>query len=369
MPRRFIMPALTVMTALLIACGQQPFAQPDIEPGIIFAESAKTRLFTAERDDGLLDFKLYFENRNTGQITLLELPVPSDALVIGAALADETRAFVATRTPTNTGDQDAIYSLDLTTKAANLVVPADPEITAGLELNSLTAEHETLRFFSLRPITHPDGHIESDLTLFRLNRASSQVEQVDSSSAEAAQFKQALQAANTRDLTAQRTLARPQASTPFLRFPKALASRNVPGSPYHTGQDLYALDLNRDSGDTDLNDGVVAAASGQVIQSSFVGAGYGEYIIVRHPNGLSTAYAHLNKRVVTTGSSVYQGQYIGNVGKSGGQTYAHLHFVLRSGTSPLRAASATYPMAADYGGVACPLTSFPNEVNVGPASC
>lgn len=367
-----------LLTVALAACGQNPNTTQaptetntptlqNVTPGIIYAESATQRLLTAQRADGLLDFKLYRENRVSGEVTRLNVPVPDNALVIGAALKDDNTAFVATRTPTAQGDQDALYNLDLTNGDATLLARSEPGSFAGIEINSLTAKGGTLRFFALRPETLPDGTLESELTLFRLDAHTTEPVAVEETTAEAAEFRAALTAASARDLAARRITV--QAATPFLRFPKTLASRNVPGSPYHTGQDLYAVDLNRDSGDMDLGDGVVAAAAGQVTQSANVGSGYGEYITVRHANGLTTAYAHLDKRVVATGANVYQGQYIGNVGKSGGQTYAHLHFVLRNGSTPLQVASPTYPMAASYSGAACPLTSFPDEINVSPASC
>lgn len=375
MRRTFAMSAAVILSVTLVACGQTsnethagnvPVTQ-SVVPGIVYAESPTQRLFTAQRADGFLDFKLYYEHRQSGQITLLDLPIPENALVIGAALLDNATAFVATRTPTPQGDLDALYILNLQTGASTLLAQSKPGHFAGIEINSLTVQDGTSRFFALRPVTLPDGRLESELSLFRLDANTRHPVAVDENTAEAAQFRAALAAAAERDLAARRITV--QAATPFLRFPKSLASRNVPGSPFHTGQDLYAVDLNRDSGDMDLGDGVVAAAAGQVTQSANVGSGYGEYITIRHANGLTTAYAHLDKRAVATGVNVYQGQYIGNVGKSGGQTYAHLHFVLRNGTTPLRVASTTYPMAASYSGAACPLTSFPDEINVSPASC
>ncbi len=370
--------ASVLLTLTLAACGRTqpsaPATTPDaaaptapsvqVTPGIVFDETQGTRLFTGQMADGLLDFKLHLDTR--GAVRTLNLDLPARTIIIGAAFKDEQTAYVAARTATETGDTDRIFEVNLKTLNMHLVSDEGANRPVGIEINSITYKDGTLRYFSLTPKRLPDGELESHLTLFRAAGGTS-FQAVGEDTAEAKQFAALMVQAGQRDLAAQQL--RPQAGAPFLRFPKTLASRNVPGSSFHTGQDLYAVDLNRDSGDMDLGDGVVAAASGQVTQSANVGSGYGEYITVRHANGLTTAYAHLDKRVVSTGVNVYEGQYIGNVGKSGGQTYAHLHFVLRNGTSPLQVASSTYPMKATYGGVACPLTSFPNETNVSPATC
>ncbi len=54
--------------------------------------------------------------------------------------------------------------------------------------------------------------------------------------------------------------------------------------------------------------------------------GYGNYIVVRHRNGQSTAYGHLSRIHVKTGQRVEQGMHIGLVGSTGVSTGPHLHF-------------------------------------------
>ena len=53
---------------------------------------------------------------------------------------------------------------------------------------------------------------------------------------------------------------------------------------------------------------------------------YGKWILLRHPNGLSTLYAHLSQVGVETGSSVPGGAVIGYSGFTGYATGPHLHF-------------------------------------------
>jgi murein DD-endopeptidase MepM/ murein hydrolase activator NlpD len=55
---------------------------------------------------------------------------------------------------------------------------------------------------------------------------------------------------------------------------------------------------------------------------------YGNYVRIRHNNGISTAYAHMKgfKSGLKTGSRIKQGQVIGYVGTTGRSTGPHLHY-------------------------------------------
>ena len=73
-----------------------------------------------------------------------------------------------------------------------------------------------------------------------------------------------------------------------------------------------------------------AAAGGKVV---FAGSmrGYGNLILLRHPDDLFTAYSHNSVNSVRQGQSVKQGQLIGKVGRTGRATGPHLHFEIRNG--------------------------------------
>lgn len=59
---------------------------------------------------------------------------------------------------------------------------------------------------------------------------------------------------------------------------------------------------------------------------------YGKYIVISHPNNLTTLYAHLSSfnAVASEGLAVKRGDIIGYVGKTGYATGPHLHFTVYS---------------------------------------
>lgn len=97
------------------------------------------------------------------------------------------------------------------------------------------------------------------------------------------------------------------------------------------------IDIGANAGTT-----VTAAASGQVVLSTFSDNGYGIYVIVQHADGSQTLYAHLSDRYVVLGQYVNQGETLAAVGCSGWCNGNHLHFEVIIG-----------------GGVADPLSYLP----------
>lgn len=59
-------------------------------------------------------------------------------------------------------------------------------------------------------------------------------------------------------------------------------------------------------------------------------AGYGNWIEIKHDDGTSSRYGHLNSRDVRVGQRIEAGQVIGTVGNTGTSTGAHLHFEVRN---------------------------------------
>ncbi|MDQ7813074.1 M23 family metallopeptidase [Brevundimonas sp.] len=74
---------------------------------------------------------------------------------------------------------------------------------------------------------------------------------------------------------------------------------------------------------------IFVASEGEVVRTGYDAAGYGRFIEVRHPNGMSTLYAHLSRVDVARGDRLGSGERIGLVGSTGRSTGPHLHFEVR----------------------------------------
>jgi murein DD-endopeptidase MepM/ murein hydrolase activator NlpD len=80
---------------------------------------------------------------------------------------------------------------------------------------------------------------------------------------------------------------------------------------------------------------VRAAAGGEVIYVGDAIAGFGLMMLVRHPGGAVTAYAHLEDALADRGDKVERGQPIARAGTSGNAAEPQLHFQLRLGQRTL----------------------------------
>ncbi|RUT32900.1 M23 family metallopeptidase [Arsenicitalea aurantiaca] len=78
-----------------------------------------------------------------------------------------------------------------------------------------------------------------------------------------------------------------------------------------------------------------AAENGTVIYTGSGVEGYGNLILIRHPNGYVSAYAHLGSMTVNRGDVVNRGDSIGTAGTTGSVTRPQLHFELRKGATPV----------------------------------
>jgi murein DD-endopeptidase MepM/ murein hydrolase activator NlpD len=58
-------------------------------------------------------------------------------------------------------------------------------------------------------------------------------------------------------------------------------------------------------------------------------------VLIRHPNGFVTAYAHNGELDVKKGDKVKRGQTIARSGQSGNVGSPQLHFELRKGSTPV----------------------------------
>lgn len=90
------------------------------------------------------------------------------------------------------------------------------------------------------------------------------------------------------------------------------------------GRNHYGTDIKVYTGDT-----IRAAFNGKVRVVAYEGKGYGNYVVIRHPNGLETYYGHMSKHLVRNNQVVRAGQAIGLGGSTGRSTGSHLHFETR----------------------------------------
>ncbi len=94
------------------------------------------------------------------------------------------------------------------------------------------------------------------------------------------------------------------------------------------------IDLKLQTGDT-----VYAAFDGRVRLTNFERRGYGNYVILRHTNGLETVYGHLSKFLVKEDQDVKAGEPIALGGNTGRSFGAHLHFETRFMGMPINPAA------------------------------
>ncbi|MEE9614134.1 MAG: LysM peptidoglycan-binding domain-containing M23 family metallopeptidase, partial [Thermodesulfobacteriota bacterium] len=74
---------------------------------------------------------------------------------------------------------------------------------------------------------------------------------------------------------------------------------------------------------------IKASAAGKVVHSDNKMRGYGNMVIVKHPDDFFTVYAHNDKNLVKVGDSVKKGATIARVGDTGRASTYHLHFEVR----------------------------------------
>jgi len=105
-------------------------------------------------------------------------------------------------------------------------------------------------------------------------------------------------------------------------FPLAKGHQTSPFGP-RWGRLHAGLDLDLETGDP-----ISSAFEGLVRISQFSDS-YGHVVVVRHPNGLETLYAHMSARMVVAGQYVQAGDLLGLGGNTGHSFGAHLHFETR----------------------------------------
>ncbi|OGY56272.1 MAG: hypothetical protein A2119_00525 [Candidatus Colwellbacteria bacterium GWA2_46_10] len=103
----------------------------------------------------------------------------------------------------------------------------------------------------------------------------------------------------------------------------------------HDSKYMPAVDISKACGSE-----IYAAAAGVVVKvgnPENYNSGYGGYVVLSHPNGTRTLYAHNSENVVEVGDAVEQGEHIANIGNTGltnGSTGCHVHFGVLGAPNP-----------------------------------
>lgn len=98
------------------------------------------------------------------------------------------------------------------------------------------------------------------------------------------------------------------------------------GYRYHPITGSYELHNGIDLVNGNATTPIYASAAGEVVISGSYPDWYGNYVVIKHSDGLYTGYAHQSQLRVSVGDTVNQGQQIGNMGTTGPSTGPHLHF-------------------------------------------
>jgi murein DD-endopeptidase MepM/ murein hydrolase activator NlpD len=118
-------------------------------------------------------------------------------------------------------------------------------------------------------------------------------------------------------------------ATPGFRWP--VRGRIIAGfGPKPNGQQNDGIDVAvpENTPIKAAEDGVVAYAGNEL-------KGYGNLVLVRHPNGYVTAYAHAKELLVKRGDQIKRGEVIAKSGQSGNVDAPQLHFEVRKGSAPV----------------------------------
>lgn len=155
----------------------------------------------------------------------------------------------------------------------------------------------------------------------------------------------------------------PAAPTSLAAEPARLAPGEPPveAAPTHPGRFLWPVrgtvvsDYGSKPGGLQ-NDGInIAAPRGTPIRAADAGVvvyagnelrGFGNLLLVKHPGGWVTAYAHAQEILVHRGEEVRRGQIVARVGATGGVSSPQLHFEVRKGAHALNPRDYLGPQTA-----------------------
>lgn len=110
-----------------------------------------------------------------------------------------------------------------------------------------------------------------------------------------------------------------------IQFPTENKQINQYYHIFHPGIDIEGL----------TGDPVKPVMPGFVADIQYSRVGYGNAVLIKHGDSMTSLYAHLSKINVERDQKVDLNTVIGEVGSTGRSTGDHLHLEIRSGTTPL----------------------------------
>jgi murein DD-endopeptidase MepM/ murein hydrolase activator NlpD len=207
---------------------------------------------------------------------------------------------------------------------------------------------DTLR--SANPDIRPPLRVGSTLLILPVSGLLYEIAPGDSSEAVAARYEVSVEAVRQYNPDFQKMFADGHGTLilPYGKEPRATpASPNelpdlkgyflLPAAGWNWGT-LHAVNAVDISGTCDTK--VVASADGLVMEASAANVwngGYGNSVLIEHPNGTRTRYAHLGEVSVSVGTYVVRGETIGTMGDLGashGPKGCSLHFEVQGAKNP-----------------------------------
>jgi murein DD-endopeptidase MepM/ murein hydrolase activator NlpD len=147
-------------------------------------------------------------------------------------------------------------------------------------------------------------------------------------------------AQNTQTASLQPTPVKPQVQAPSVAETSAPAAGNFRWPVRGRVISAYGVKANGERNDginIEVPEGtpIKAAEGGEVIYAGNELKGYGNLVLVKHPNGYVSAYAHASEILVQRGDTIMRGQTLGKVGATGNVARPQLHFEIRNGNRPV----------------------------------
>ncbi len=270
---------------------------------------------TIARRHGVTQETVLWANQLTAKSTLrigTELKILPVTGVAHVVKRGETLAQIATRYGVKTGDIASANTLGKTLAVgAELVIPngkppAPTAVAVKAPVTAATASTPKPAVATTAKTPKVVGRVsvKPDVPIAKIRNKAFDIYQELSNSKE-----------DTRAVPEDKEEAEAKKKTKLL-WPTRLAVVNQYYGWNHTGLDI----------DGDYTDPIYASEDGVVVTSGWNSGGYGLQIVIDHPTGIRTRYAHASKLFVKVGEEVKRGQVIGYVGTTGRSTGTHLHY-------------------------------------------